>query len=192
MIDNSPARCCRRSRTGAPMTNGVWRTTAPSSARAASRSSTSTRGSQPVANEDGTVWVDSERRDLQLRRAARRARARGHAFRTQGDTEIIVHLYEEHGDGFVDHLRGMFAIALWDRPRRRLVLARDRLGKKPLYWRLAGGRLQLRLGAEGLLADPCRRRRVDRDALALFLEYQYIPSPRTIIDGVHKLPPATC
>ena len=148
-------------------------------------------GRQPVANEDDTVWATQNGEIynyVELRAELERS---GHVFRTQGDTETIAHLYEEHGDGFVDHLRGMFAIALWDRPRRRLVLARDRLGKKPLYWRLAGGRLSYGSELKALLADPSVVRRVDRTALAQFLEYQYIPSPRTIIDGIHKLPPAT-
>ena len=148
-------------------------------------------GSQPIANEDGTIHVTQngeiynyvELRDL--------LETRGHRFRSQGDTETIAHLYEEFGDCFVDHLRGMFAIALWDAGRRRLVLARDRLGKKPLYWRLDDGRLSYGSELKALLCDATLSRVVDRAALAQYLQYQYIPSPSTIFQGVEKLAPAT-
>ncbi len=148
-------------------------------------------GRQPVTNEDGTVWVTQNGEIYNYVELRTDLERRGHVFTTRGDTETIVHLYEEHGDGFVDHLRGMFAIALWDRRKRRLLLARDRLGKKPLYWRLAHGRLTYGSELKAILADASVGRRLDRTALAQFLEYQYIPSPRTIIDGVQKLPPAT-
>ena len=148
-------------------------------------------GRQPVTNEDGSVWVTQNGEIYNYVELRAELERRGHVFTTQGDTETIVHLYEEHGDRFVDHLRGMFAIALWDRRNRRLLLARDRLGKKPLYWRLAQGRLTYGSELKAILEDPSVARRIDRTALAQFLEYQYIPAPRTIIDGVQKLPPAT-
>jgi len=148
-------------------------------------------GRQPVTNEDGSVWVTQNGEIYNYVELRIELERRGHVFSTQGDTETIVHLYEEHGERFVDHLRGMFAIAIWDRRERRLLLARDRLGKKPLYWRLAQGRLTYGSELKAILEDPSVDRRVDRTALAQFLEYQYIPSPRTIIDGVQKLPPAT-
>lgn len=148
-------------------------------------------GRQPVANEDGSVWVTQNGEIYNYVELRKELENLGHVFATQSDTETIAHLYEEHGDRFVDHLRGMFAIAIWDRRRRRLVLARDRLGKKPLYWRLAEGRLTYGSELKAILADHAAARHIDRTALAQFLEYQYIPSPRTIIEGINKLPPAT-
>ena len=116
---------------------------------------------------------------------------RGHTLTTAGDTETIVHLYEEYGTRFVEHLRGMFAIAIWDGRTGRLVLARDRLGKKPLYWRLAAGRLTYGSELKSIMADPDLERVVDREALDLYLQHQYVPSPWTILEGVNKLPPAS-
>jgi len=148
-------------------------------------------GRQPLANEDGTILATQngeiynyiELRDLLT--------ARGHTLRSEGDTEVIPHLYEEYGDAFVDHLRGMFAIALWDARHGRLVLARDRLGKKPLYWRIRDGRLSWGSELKALLADPSLERTIDRTALSLYLGYQYVPAPRSILEGVSKLPPAS-
>ena len=148
-------------------------------------------GRQPVTNETGDIVVTQngeiynyvELREVLLKR--------GHQFRTKCDTEVIAHLYEEYGDRFVDHLRGMFAIALWDSRARRLVLARDRLGKKPLYWRLSEGRLTYGSELKAVLEDGTLGRVVDRRSLALFLHYQYVPAPRTILEGVSKLPPAS-
>jgi asparagine synthase (glutamine-hydrolysing) len=142
-------------------------------------------GDQPIANEDGTLHVVQNgeiynyselRRDLE--------RKGGHRFRTHGDTEVLLHLYEEHGDRFVDRLRGMFAIAIWDARRRRLVLARDRFGIKPLYYRAADGELAF---ASELRALP--RGEIDPDALEAFLAFNSIPSPLTIFREVRKLPP---
>ncbi len=148
-------------------------------------------GRQPVANEDDSVWVVQNGEIYNYVELRAKLEALGHRFRTRSDTETIVHLYETYGEDFVDHLRGMFAIALWDGTRQRLVLARDRLGKKPLYWRLANGRLAFGSELKAILCDPEVPRRVDREALALYLEYQYVPSPRTILSGMRKLPPAS-
>lgn len=147
-------------------------------------------GRQPVANEDGTIQVtlNGEIYDYVERRAD--LERQGHRFTTQGDTETIVHHYEEYGEAFATHLRGMFAVAIWDSTRRRLVLARDRLGKKPLYWRQVGDRLLYGSELKALMEDPALERTLDRVSLALYLQYGYVPAPRTILNGVHKLPPA--
>ena len=106
-----------------------------------------------------------------------------------GDSECIPHLYEEYGDSLVDHIRGMFAFAVWDGPRRRLLLARDRVGKKPLYWRYDGRSLFFGSELKALAADPDLARRVDLVALHHYLTYQYVPAPWSIYEGVSKLPP---
>jgi asparagine synthase (glutamine-hydrolysing) len=148
-------------------------------------------GRQPLTNEDDTI-VASQNGEIynyiELRDELQR---RGHRFRTHGDTEVIVHAYEEHGDDFVDHLRGMFAIAIWDRRRQRLVLARDRLGKKPIYWSLADGRLTYGSELKAVLAADDRHSDVDGTSLALYLQYQYVPAPRSILVGIQKLAPAS-
>ena len=148
-------------------------------------------GRQPLSNEDGSVWVTQNGEIYNYVELRRDLEARGHSLTTAGDTEVIAHLYEDVGDRFVDHLRGMFAIALWDAKRRRLVLARDRLGKKPLYWRLHDGRLTYGSELKALVRDASLPREVDREALGLYLQYQYVPAPQTIYAGVQKLPPAT-
>jgi asparagine synthase (glutamine-hydrolysing) len=148
-------------------------------------------GRQPLTNEDGTVIVSQNGEIYGYIELRERLLAAGHTFRTRGDTEVIAHAYEAFGPRFVDHLRGMFAIAIWDRASGRLVLARDRLGKKPLYWRLQDGRLTWGSELKALLEDGRLVRRVDRDALAMFLHYGYVPAPSSILAGVHKLPPAS-
>jgi asparagine synthase (glutamine-hydrolysing) len=148
-------------------------------------------GRQPVENEDGSVVATQNGEIYNYVELREHLLARGHSLRSDGDTETIVHLYEDYGVRFVDHLRGMFAIALWDVARGRLILARDRLGKKPLYWRLAGGRISYGSELKALLADPSLERTVDQDALAIYLGYQYVPSPLSILTGVRKLPPAS-
>ena len=141
-------------------------------------------GDQPLTNEDGTVVVVQNGEIYnheELRRGLERA---GHTFATRSDTEVIAHLYEEHGDAFASRLRGMFAIALWDASRRRLVLARDRFGIKPLVYRDDGNEL---LFASELRALP--RGDVDLDALEAFFAFNSIPAPLTIFRGTRKLPP---
>jgi len=144
-------------------------------------------GQQPVSNEDGTIFAvfNGEIYNFpELRR-----RLSHHRFRTAGDSECLVHLYEEYGDDLVHHLRGMFAFALWDTRRGRLLLARDRVGKKPLYWRPDGAGLAFASEAKSLVEDPRLARRVDLVALHHYLTYQYVPAPWSIFDGVRKLPP---
>jgi asparagine synthase (glutamine-hydrolysing) len=141
-------------------------------------------GDQPVGNEDGSVQVVQNGELYNYRELRRELERSGHRFATSGDTEVLVHLYEEHGLGFARLLRGMFAVALWDVRRRRLVLARDRYGIKPVYYRDAQGELAF---ASELRALP--RGEIDLDALEAFLAFNSIPAPLTIFGEVRKLPP---
>ena len=113
----------------------------------------------------------------------------GHRFATASDTEVLAHLYEEHGDDFVTRLRGMFAIALWDARRHRLLLARDRFGIKPLYYRLADGELSFASELKALLEQPGFSRQIEPRAVAAYLAFNSIPAPLTIFAEARKLPP---
>jgi asparagine synthase (glutamine-hydrolysing) len=140
-------------------------------------------GDQPISNEDGTVVVVQNGEIYNYRDLMRELRRAGHAFRTHCDTEVLVHAYEEWGTRFVERLRGMFAIAVWDERERRLVLARDRYGIKPLYYRAGDGELAF---ASELRALP--RGEIDLDALECFLAFNSIPAPYSIFRDIRKLP----
>ena len=147
-------------------------------------------GDQPIYNEDGSVVVvlNGEIYNYaELRRELVRA---GHAFATNGDTEVIAHLYEEHGLDCLSRLKGMFCFALWDSRLQRLFLARDRIGKKPLFYNCRGGALSFASELQALVQDPEVPREVDRAAIDAYLAYGYVPAPMSIFGGVHKLPPA--
>ena len=146
-------------------------------------------GQQPISNESGDIWVvyNGEIYNFQNVRAG--LEQRGHLFKTQTDTEVIVHAYEEYGDECVTHFNGMFAIALWDARQRRLFLARDRLGIKPLYYWSSVDKLVFGSELKALILHPDVPRQVDLAALDLFLTLEYIPAPRTIYEGVFKLLP---
>jgi asparagine synthase (glutamine-hydrolysing) len=146
---------------------------------------------QPLSNERGDVWTVFNGEIFNFPELRAELQGRGHRLATNGDTETIVHLYEEHGPDFPKRLRGMFGIALWDATRRKLVLTRDRMGVKPLYF--AHTREGLAFGSEikSLLAGGLVEPRLDPLAAELFLAYGYVPGPRTIFEGVLKLPPAT-
>ena len=146
-------------------------------------------GHQPLCNEDGTVWIAFNGEIYNHASLRAELEQKGHVFRTRSDTESIVHLYESEGLSFPEKLNGMFAIALWDRSRRRLVLVRDRLGIKPLYYaRLDGGALAFASEIKALLQCPGVDTAVDPVALDGYLALQYVPGPRTIYRGIHKLP----
>jgi asparagine synthase (glutamine-hydrolysing) len=140
-------------------------------------------GDQPIANEDGTIHVVQNGELYNYRELRAELERAGHRFRTHGDTEVLVHLYEQHGLDFARRLRGMFTIALWDSRERRLVLARDRYGIKPLYYREADSGLEF---ASELRALP--RGEIDLDALEAFLAFNSIPAPLTIFRDTRKLP----
>jgi asparagine synthase (glutamine-hydrolysing) len=147
-------------------------------------------GHQPIANEDETVWTVMNGEIYNFPELRKRLEASGHRFATRSDTEVIVHLYEEHGEDFVAALDGMFALALWDERRQKLVLARDRFGKKPLLYADSGDRLSAASEFSALLVDPAVSTDLDRDALDCYLAYMSIPAPLTIYRGIRKLPPA--
>jgi asparagine synthase (glutamine-hydrolysing) len=148
-------------------------------------------GRQPIANEDGTIWVVQNGEIYNFRELSERLVAAGHTLKTKSDTEILVHLYEEIGDDFARELDGMFALALWDDRRKRLLLARDRFGKKPLLYAEAGGRLWFGSEFQAILADPAVRRDIDYDALDEYLSFMSVPAPMTIYQQIRKLPPAS-
>jgi asparagine synthase (glutamine-hydrolysing) len=149
-------------------------------------------GYQPVANERGDVVAVFNGELYNFPELRRELAARGHEVRGRGDTPVIPHLYEEFGPRFVEQLEGMFAIALWDAKERRLVLARDRLGKKPLAWtRLADGTLAFASEVKALLTVPGVRREPDFAALDAYLALQYVPGERTGFHGIHRLAPGS-
>jgi len=147
-------------------------------------------GDQPVASESGDVVAVFNGELYNFRALRAELEAKGHDVRGTGDTPVIPHLYEEHGTGFAERLEGMFAVALWDRARERLVLARDRVGKKPLLWtRLPDGTLAFASELKALLQVPGISREVDPDAIDAYLALQYVPGPRTALRGIQKVPP---
>ncbi|MBN8279077.1 MAG: asparagine synthase (glutamine-hydrolyzing) [Gammaproteobacteria bacterium] len=148
-------------------------------------------GHQPIANEDGTVVVVCNGEIYNFRELRQRLTAAGHRFRTGSDVEVIVHLYEEHGDDFVGHLRGMFGFALWDATRRRLVVGRDRLGIKPVYFARLGGRIAFSSEAKAILARPDYTPSLDEAALRQFLSLGYLPAPHSMFGGIRKLMPGS-
>lgn len=147
-------------------------------------------GDQPIRNEDGSVAVVLNGEIYNFRELREDLARRGHRLSTAGDTEVIVHLYEEYGVQCVRRLHGMFAFALWDTRRRQLLLARDRIGKKPLLYALREGELSFASELGALMR--CREipRNIDVEALDCYLGYGYVPAPRTIFSSVRKLPPA--
>jgi asparagine synthase (glutamine-hydrolysing) len=147
-------------------------------------------GKQPLYNEDHTVVVTYNGEIYNFREIEVELRARGHVFRTRCDTEVIVHAWEEWGERCVDRFNGMFAFAIWDQNKETLFLARDRLGVKPLYYTvLADGRLLFASELKALLVCPEVSRRVDATAVEDYFAFSYVPDPKTIYVGVHKLAP---
>jgi asparagine synthase (glutamine-hydrolysing) len=147
-------------------------------------------GHQPISGEDGTVTIVFNGEIYNYRELQPELERRGHRFRTNSDTEVIVHAYEEKGAACVQDLRGMFAFAVWDERERQLFIARDRVGKKPLYYALTPrGTLVFGSELKSLLEHPEVEREVDPEALDAYLTFGYVPDPLSIIKGVRKLPP---
>jgi asparagine synthase (glutamine-hydrolysing) len=146
-------------------------------------------GHQPMTNEDGTIWVAfngeiynfSELRDLLV--------SKGHAFKTRSDTEVIVHLYEEEGERCFERLRGMFAIAIWDGRNRKLLLARDRVGKKPLFYFFDGSRIAFASEMKAILRVPNVPQEIDPEAVSDYFSFLYIPAPKSIFKHIRKILP---
>jgi asparagine synthase (glutamine-hydrolysing) len=148
-------------------------------------------GTQPLSNEDGSVVVVQNGEIYNHRELRAELERSGHRFATACDTEVLAHLYEEHGDGFLERLRGMFALALWDAKRRRLLLARDRFGIKPLYYGVEGGTLSFASELKAMLEQPGFSRAIDPRALSAYLAFNSIPAPLTIFSAARKLSPGS-
>src|SRR5574341_1822989 len=149
-----------------------------------------TGGRQPMTNEDGSLWIVFNGEIYNHRSLRADLEAKGHRFKTKSDTEAILHLYEDEGERCVDRLRGMFAFAIWDAPRRALLLARDRLGKKPLYLWRRDSLLLFASEIKSLLLHPAVSRTLDWEAFHHYLAFGYTPADRSIFAGISKLPPA--
>lgn len=147
-------------------------------------------GEQPVFNEDKSVAVILNGEIYNYREIRRQLEQRGHSFASQSDTEVLPHLYEEYADQMVQHLNGMFAFALWDSKRRRLLIARDRFGEKPLYWGVFDNTLLFASEPKVLLAHPSVKSALNLQALRQYLSFDYVPAPLSIYQGINKLPAA--
>ncbi len=146
-------------------------------------------GHQPMSNEDSTVWVIQNGEIYNHRQLREQLLAAGHRFATKSDTEVLVHGYEEWGERMIERLNGMFAFALLDRRKASLLLARDRMGIKPLHYAIDGERFVFASELKALLQDTALRKGIDPVALDEYLEYEFVPSPRSIVRGVNKLRP---
>ena len=149
-----------------------------------------TTGDQPFQSPDGKIWMVCNGEIYNAPELRREASAWRYPFRSHGDIETIVPFYERFGADAVARLEGMFGLAVWDDPRRRLVLARDRAGEKPLFWTEVDGELRFASEIQALLEFPDQSRRLNRKALSLYHALGYVPAPYTMFDGIHKLPPA--
>ena len=145
-------------------------------------------GHQPMSNEDRTAWIVFNGEIYNHTELRRNLEAQGHRYSSRSDTESIVHLYEEKGVECVHGLNGQFAFAIWDEREQRLLLARDRIGIKPLYYTIADGRLLFASEIKAILSQPGVPRSVDQEALSLYLSFGVVPAPRTLFQGIMKLP----
>jgi len=146
-------------------------------------------GDQPICNEDKTIWVVFNGEIYNFQDLRKQLETMGHTFKTNSDTEVIVHAYESFGDDFVARLDGMFAFGLWDEARGRLLLARDRIGKKPLLYAKIGEKFIFASEFRSILMHPAMERRVNPQAIQYYLNFLYIPAPLTAFEGIHKLLP---
>jgi len=149
-----------------------------------------TTGQQPIGNENDTIWVVCNGEIYNFKPLREDLQRKGHIFKTQSDSEVIVHLYEQYGKNCVSKLRGMFAFALWDKNLELIFCGRDRIGKKPFNYFISNGQFAFASELRSLLAVGDISREIDCEAVDLYLTLQYIPSPRTIYKAIKKLPPA--
>ena len=147
-------------------------------------------GEQPMEIDDGSLQVVFNGEIYNFIELRKQLEGYGHSFQTNSDTEVLLYSYRQWGETFVDHLRGMFAIALWDAPQRKLILIRDRLGKKPLYYLFDQERLVFGSEMKAIIADPSIPREIDPHALDAYCSFGYVPSPMSIYKQIRKLPPA--
>ncbi|MCY7348494.1 MAG: asparagine synthase (glutamine-hydrolyzing) [Pyrinomonadaceae bacterium] len=147
-------------------------------------------GEQPVYSEDKSIVVVMNGELYNFREVRADLEKRGHKFETQTDTEILPHLYEEYGDAMLEHINGMFAFALWDVNKKKLLIARDRFGEKPLYYGVFEGKLIFASEPKVLLANPAVKTEINLEALRSYLSFDYVPAPRSIYKNIYKLPAA--
>jgi asparagine synthase (glutamine-hydrolysing) len=147
-------------------------------------------GAQPMSTSDGQIWLTFNGEIYNFLELRSELEARGHRFQSHTDSEVILYAYREYGVECISRLRGMFAFAIWDEPRRRLLVARDRLGKKPLFYTTDSDGLAFASEPKAFLADPSFVPAPNAQALSAYLTYQYVPAPMSAFAGVHKLPPA--
>jgi len=146
-------------------------------------------GKQPIFDESGRYGVVFNGEIYNYRELRTQLLSRGHTLKTHSDTEVIVHLFEELGDGCLEHLRGMFGFAIWDNVKRELFIARDRMGIKPLYYTECGGDFVFGSEIKSILEHPAMKPSMDLTALSHYLSLKYVPAPRTLFSGIHSLPP---
>lgn len=147
-------------------------------------------GHQPMCNEDGTIWIIFNGEIYNFQELRPDLEKLGHRFSSHTDTETIIHLYEQYGERCVEYLRGMFSFAIWDQKSRKLLLARDRVGKKPLKYHLSSTGITFASELKSILLDPTVKKEMDSDAIHQYLSMQYVPHPATGFVGIKKLPPA--
>lgn len=147
-------------------------------------------GKQPICNEAGNIWITYNGEIYNYRELRQQLELSGHNFHTNSDTEVIVHLYEDFGERCVEQISGMFAFAIWDARQRKLLLARDRIGQKPLYYSFGGGEFIFASEPKAILAISPHKPEMDLLAMHDYLSLRFIPPPRTIFQDIQKLPPA--
>jgi asparagine synthase (glutamine-hydrolysing) len=147
-------------------------------------------GHQPISNENGKIWIVFNGEIYNYKILRSELENKGHRFKTNSDTETIIHLYEDYGVDCLKHLRGMFAFAIWDGEKERLFLARDRVGKKPMIYTVANNSIIFASELKAVIQDNAVKKELNLDALDQYLSFQFVPAPYTIFKGINKLPPA--